>query len=174
MYGLSDDRVESGETEKIEELPIDNDVVERTELPTTEWEDLQRILQLQKGETTQKIISAISNNITSPDKTAVMVEDAKLRNFYKNRSLYKLSKQQILFRVWIDRWSNTKALIVIGKDEYNKLIHDTHFGRSLPVRHTGMRKTFSYLNKSYYSFEARNSFNHIVPKCPVCRLNNYP
>ena len=37
-----------------------------------------------------------------------------------------------------------------------------------------MRKTFSYLNKSYYSFEARNSVNHIVSKCPVCRLNNYP
>ena len=174
MYGLSDERIEAGEMEEIEEPPIDIDVAEKTELPTFEWEDLQRILQLQKGETTQKIISAISNNTTSPDKTAVMAEDAELRNFYKNRSLYKLSKQQVLFRVWINRSSDTKALIVVGKEEYCKLIHETHFGKSSPVRHTGQRKTFSYLNKSYYSFEARDSVNHIVSKCPVCRLNNYP
>ena len=174
MYGLTDERVNQGEVEQTVDQSIDDDIASAVELPKFEWEELKQIINLQKEAQTQRIIHAIENNTPTPGKTEILAETDEMQNYYKNKSLFKISKQKILFRIWIEKTGEKQPLIVVGKEKYSELATDAHFNRQSTVRHTGYRKCFAKLSKQYYSLNGRQTVNKIVNKCAVCKLNNFP
>ena len=116
----------------------------------------------------------IEENHPTPDKTSILIEPMEIQTFFKNKSCFKLSKQKVLYRVWLEKDGGKKALVVVGKDEFRKLVSEAHKNPTSNIRHVGMRKTFNELSKRYYSFEGRKTTNAVIAGCGICQMNNYP
>ena len=173
-FGLNDEDVEAGIDELLEDAPLDEDVFETTKLPTFDWEDLQGILKLQSND---KIIETITEFVStgkpSPDKTAALALPLPIQQFLRHRSNFKLSQQNVLYRLWLHKDGTFEQLIVVGEQQFKDLVKQTHTAPTSTLKHLGKRKTFAALNAKYFAFKGRHHVQKIVAACPNCALNRF-
>ena len=175
-FGLNDERIEGGEEEDEIDEPIGEDATAaaETELESFDWRQMREMHDLQKDKVIQEIIDFIENEKELPTKSESAGKSIEMQQFYRHRSCFKLSKQKILFRIWIKSDGTTDSLIVVGREQFEKIVHENHHDQKSSMRHVGSRKTFKALTRRYFAFGARAIVNKNVAKCAVCRLNNYP
>ena len=173
-FGLDDERVEAGEVEDEVDEQIGEDAAETASLDQFDWERLREVHELQKDEKIQQIIAFIEAESDLPSKTEAAAASFEMRQFFRHRSCFKLSKQKVLYRIWVNSDGSTDSLIVVGKTQFEQIAHDNHHEQRSLMRHVGARKSFAALNRKYFAFNGRRIVNKIVAKCAICKLNNYP
>ena len=173
---LDDDEIDAGRNDADDD-EID-DVVESCALPTFAPDALLHVELLQRGdETLDEIRLYLNGEKEIPSKNAAMLLSVKLQNFLRHASLFRISPQSVLFRVWTAKDGAVKPLIVVGAEKFKELVAETHAfttTAAAQTAHLGMRKTFEILSQSYFCFEGRKITNFIVSRCEICRLNNFP
>ena len=143
-------------------------------LPSFDWETLREELRLQENdETIAMIIDYIVNDRPSPDKTAALGFSLQFQQFLRHRSLFRLSLQRVLFRLWVRPDGLTDRLIVVGQERFVELVNETHRSPASPLRHLGIRKTFNALSSTYFAFGGRRAVLKIVSQCGNCALNRF-
>ena len=173
-FGLDDEEIDAGVDELLEDAPINEDVFDGVVLPTFDWADLTEVLHLQTGDKdVETITDFIETNRPSPDKTTALSLSLPVQQFLRHRSNFKLSTQQVLYRLWTKRDGTFEKLIVVGEEAFKKLIKETHTSPSSALRHLGKRKTFTALNKTYFAFAGRKHVQKIIASCPNCALNRF-
>ena len=174
---LNDEEMESGENEILEEDDLDDPFLEGVSLPTFNDERLEEVRRMQNDETLEEIRDFIGGKREIPGKHEALGLNLHLRYFLRNRSLFRVSPQGVLFRLWTTTKGETHPLIVVGAAAFRKLIGDVHsFTTEGDNRlcHIGRRKTMLALEKTYYAFEMRKTINDFISKCAICRLNSHP
>ena len=173
-FGLDDDEVDEGMDEMVDDAVIDDDTLEGVSLPSFDWESLREALKLQENdETIAMIIDFIVNEKASPDKTKALGFSLQFQQFLRHRSLFRLSKQHVLFRLWVRPDGLTDRLIVVGGAQFEELVRNTHRSPTSPLRHLGIRKTFNAISNTYFAFGARRIVLKIVSQCGNCALNRF-
>ena len=172
-YTLTDEEVRAGVDELLEEPPLDADAAETVELDEFKGNRLKSIRDLQNDDNIQKIKEIIINNDPAPDKTAALILSPELKHYYKNKSLFKLNKENILLRLWIDANGQMDQLIVVGEKQFHDIVDKTHKCLASSHQHAGQRRTFESLRRRYFSFHMRKTIASIINKCPTCQLNKH-
>ena len=146
-FGLNDEDLDEGLVECVDDAAIDDDCMEGIPLPSFDWEDLREALRLQENdETITSIIDIIINKHQAPEKTAALGYTIQFQQFLRHRSLFRLSRQKVLFRVWIRTDRLIEKLVVVGAKQFEGLVTETHTSGLSSLRHWGIRKTFNALN----------------------------
>ena len=158
--------------QEVDEL-LGMDLAALATLPSFEWEELAKVMDLHREDDIQEMIKFIEDNAPSPNKTEVLSKSAFLQKFFRNRSCFKLTQQKILIRVWLDKNGSTTPLIVTSYDAYKQLVSDAHTQPSSVIKHVGCRRTFTAISRRYFSFNGCEHVSKIIGACPICRLNNY-
>jgi len=132
------------------------------------------VLELQvEDNIIDEIKNIIKNNIPSPDKISAFLESQEMQHFHKNRSLFKLNDQEILFRIWHNPDGHTDTLLVVGDKQFQQLIKDVHTRLESPHMHAGQRRTFYAINKKYFQFSMRAKIARVIKACEICVMNNH-
>ena len=172
-FGLTDEEVESGIDEVLEEVPPDEDIFADTELQEFENERLREVLNLQRSdETIDAIKKYLKEEIPWPEKTEAFILSIPLQQFLRHRSFYRLTKQGVLLRLWPMENGKIDQLVVVGERQYKGLVEETHKKESSSHQHAGQRRTFTALSKRYFAFGGRKHVNKIVAMCATCKLNS--
>ena len=175
---LDDEEIAAGLNEDEEERIERDASFDLVALPHFDDDQLHHVQNLQKDEIIGKIIKYLTAEIQLPSKHEALSLPAPIKNFLRHRSLFKVSAQKILFRLWTNENSIT-PLIVVGPSEFEKILQKSHSfnaegGGGGELAHVGQRKTMNYLSRIYYAFGMRSAINKYISDCPTCRLNHYP
>ena len=174
-FGLTDEEIEEGVDEQLEETPPDDDICARVELEKFAGTRLESVKNLQENdETITTIKEYIVKELTAPGKTEALALPVPIQQFFRHRSMFKINPQGILIRLWPSGDGQIEQLIVVGEEKYKALVKDIHNKLNSPQKHAGQRRTFQALNKRYFAFGARRMVNKIITTCPTCKLNSYP
>ena len=172
-YTLTDDDVDAGIDEQLEDPPLDANAAESIELEEFKGRKLINVKDLQNDEMISKIKEMIMKNEPAPDKTAALILQPEIKHFIKNRSLFRLNKDNILLRLWINANGQMDQLIVVGNKQFHDIVDKTHKCLESSHQHAGQRRTFESLRKRYFNFSMRKTIASIINKCPSCQLNKH-
>ncbi len=92
-------------------------------------------------------------------------------------TLFRLTPQSVLMRIWTAADGSVKPLIMVGAERFKELVNEVHAFSTTSAGqtgHLGMRKSFKILSESYFCFNGRRISNDIISGCEICRLNNFP
>ena len=174
-YSLVDEEVNEGDDEITTDTEIDRDITESVRLKRYKGERLEGVKRLQEND---ELIAIIKNKIKygepDPPKTEALIASPEMKHFLKNKSLFKVTKDDVLLRLWHDKDGNIRQLIVVGADKFKEVASEAHQSIESPHRHAGQRRTFLALQKHYFAFGMRETINKMVQRCATCRLNKYP
>ena len=161
--------------EEVEEGEVDDGCLEGVPLPTFDEEKKLYLLDLQDDDDIRRCKSMLTGELMLPDKLSVLQEPWSVQQFLRHRSLFRLTPQDILIRIWVEPDGRRTQLIVVGKEKMDKLIDKVHnFSESMSaLSHVGRRKTFDTLSKSYYGFGMRRQVNDKIAVCGPCNLNEF-
>ena len=174
-FGLTDEDVDAGVDEQLEDAPIDEDVTKGLKTAVYEGQQLKNVRDLQEGdETIEYMRQALSEERPAPDKTEVMALTQPQRQFWRHHSLFRLNQQNVVMRLWPKEDGSIDQLIVVGQKQFEALINSIHRSISSPHKHAGQRRTFDAVSKKYFAFGGRLIVKKAVAKCPICKLNSYP
>ena len=172
-FGLTDDEVDEGACEILTDV-LDDDIYKEKTLPHYKGEQLKGVIKLQENDgVIDKIKDVIKNDKPSPDKIEAFLESKEMQHFYKNRSLFRLSEQDILFRVWHQADGQTDILLMVGESQFDQLIKDVHTRIESPHMHAGQRRTFLAIHRKYFYFSMRSKIARIIKACEICVMNNH-
>ena len=172
---LDDDDFDAGRVEE-EDAPPDGDVMDSIQLPRFSGSRLDFVRRLQVGDDIlDRCRDFLTGTTPLPDKAEALLLPAPLQDFLRHRSLFRLTDQNILIRLWLNPSGIVDPLIVVGSNEFLKLVGETHsFESTSSTGHIGQRKTMISLQRQYYAFNMRRVINSYVRSCPQCVLNNFP
>ena len=172
-YTLTDDEIESGVDEVLEEPPVTEDAAANVTLEEFHGARLKKVKDLQDDEQIQRIKEMIVNNEPNPDKTSSLILPPEIKHFIKNKSLFKMNKDNILLRLWINPDGQIDQLIVVGNKQFHDIVDSTHKSLASAHQHAGQRRTFMSLKKRYFNFQMRKTIASIINQCPSCQLNKH-
>ena len=174
-YSLNDKRRGEGEDELDEDnIVVDDNLIEKQSLKTF-GENVESVKDLQKGDKIiDEIVKVINNQSDSPGKTECLKMKTEMQKFYRNKSLFKLNDESVLLRLWHTKDGDVNQLIVVGEKQLDHLVEKTHKHHTSPLRHAGIRRTFTALARDYYAFNMKEKVHKTITLCAVCRLNKYP
>ena len=171
---LDDSQIAEGRVDEREEEELDENVFGDVELPVFDHAQLQKIRGMQNDETLRKCQDLLKEDAVLPTKLSAMAESIKIRNFLRHLSLFRISPQGVLLRLWTTPAEEVVKLIVVGEEGFKGLLKETHgFNPSQPsmIAHLGMRKTMAALSTRFYAFGMRKKVNEFVNKCSKCKMN---
>ena len=173
---IDDDDLAEGRMEKEEEGELDDRFLEGMPLPIYEADDLERIRYLQDDEVLRQCRDYIGDDVEIPDKLSVLQLPYEVQNFLRHRSLFRLSPQGIIFRLWLHPSGKVNRLIMVGKTQFMELLHEAHTfhdNRTNTAAHIGIRKTFQILSNKVYAFDMRRQIINFINECGTCALNQH-
>ena len=174
-YSLTDDQVESGENELEEDTEIDNDITAKIKLHRFKGNRLEGVKSLQENDDAiMDIISRIKSNQKDPPKTESLILTPALKHYLKNKSLFRVSEDGILLRLWHNKNGKIDQLIVVGEKKFHQVATEAHQRIESAHRHAGQRRTFLALSRRYFAINMRAIINKVVNSCATCKLNKYP
>ena len=173
---LDDDDLNAGRVEEDDDSPPDSDVMDSIKLPRFSGSRLDFVRRLQAGDDIlDRCRDFLMGTTPLPNKAEALLLPAPLQDFLRHRSLFRLTDQNILIRFWLNPLGIVDPLIMVGSNEFLKLVGETHsFNSPSSSGHIGQRKTMDSLKRQYYSFNMRRVINSYVRACSACVLNNHP
>ncbi|MEL6805811.1 MAG: integrase, partial [Bacteroidota bacterium] len=174
---LSDEEMEGGKLEQTEEGEVDDPMLEDVALPVYNDERLQEVRRLQNDDELKRVKEMIKGEEIIPSKTEALSLPQPIQKFLRHRSLFRISAQNVLHRLWLNSKGEVCPLIAVGAEQFDELINDVHSFKAEgenTITHCGTKKTQKALEKHYYCFNMREKIHNFISKCGVCRLNNHP
>ena len=176
-FCLTDDDVDDGVIEEGEEGEPDDPMLADVPLPTFADERLEEVKRMQNDDELREIAAYLRGEKETPNKYQATLLPQNVRRFLNHRSLFRLSAQGILFRLWTKANGDVDVLIVVSSSAFDELIAEVHgFNDSgtniLP--HVGARRTLQFIGRKYFAFRMREKINRYISSCPSCRLNTHP
>ena len=104
-----DGELEEGRVEEEEEGEPDDSVLENLQLPIFPENLLEKIQELQQDDILSKCKEYLSQQLPTPSKYQSALLTPNIRSFLRHRSLYRLTSQNILVRVWVSPARQTTA-----------------------------------------------------------------
>ena len=98
-FSMDDERIEEEEEILVDEPPSEN-IFENCILPKFDSSRLGAVLELQKDKHIEKMIKYLKTEIEWPNKNSALGEAKEIKAFLNHASSYKLSEQNVLFRLW--------------------------------------------------------------------------
>ena len=174
-YSLTDDQVENGENELENDTEIDNDITQKVTLNRFKGHRLESVRRLQENDDTiTDIINRLKSDQKDPPKTESLILSPALKHFLKNKSLFRVTEDGILLRLWHNANGKFDQLIVVGEKQFQVVATEAHQRIESAHRHAGQRRTFLALSKRYFAFNMRAIIYKVVNICATCKLNKYP
>ena len=175
--GIDDDDIEAGRNND-EEDEIDDALIGGCALPSFSPEALGEVENLQSGDVTlNEIRLYLGGEKEIPSKNEAMLLPKQIQSFLRNMTLFRISPQSVLMRIWTAKDETVTPLIAVAEEKFKMLVNQTHgftTNSASQTGHLGMRKTFQILSERYFCFGGRKISNNIISGCEICRLNNYP
>ena len=201
-FGLSDAEMEQGLCDDVED-EMDASAFADAPLPVFDGANLENVRRLQEDdETLTEMRLFLLGHKQIPGKIDCLTFSKSLQAFFRHLSLFRISPQGVVYRLWIASDGRVDHLVVVGDRQFRELVAKTHGcaaatettpptgGEARPDRgaaaaaspppflagtqHLGQRKTFEILSKKFYAFSGRRIANAIISSCPVCRCMNDP
>ena len=110
---LSDEDIEEGMVEEVEEGEVDDRCLEGVLLPTFDDEKRLYLLDLQDDDDIRRCKGMLEDEEMLPDKLSVLQESWSVQQFLRHRSLFRLTSQNILIRIWVEPDGRMTQLIVV-------------------------------------------------------------
>ena len=151
-------------------VPMDiEDVFKEMEMPSLEGLEEKEAREGQEGMVSDKIRKWIGDPVTIPRGDQALALNAEQRSVLSQLSLYKLNKQNIIFRLFIQRNGEALILIYVEENGLNNLVRKTHE----KLGHANYKAVFEVLSKKYFSNGLRRKINEFIKRCIVCiKYNN--
>ena len=170
---IQEEAVGGGE-EELEEEMFDDYV-----LPTFSGDRLEEVKQLQQGDFNE-IRKYLKGEKKIPSKYEALDLSFNIKHFLCHKSLFRISDQNLLFRLWVFSNGKITPLIVVEGARFQLLIENVHKyatngnnGGNV-LSHVGQQKTLQALERKFYTFQMRRQVNAYISKCSDCRLNTTP
>ena len=137
---------------------------------------LDAILRMQKNDEELKECRRYLEGKVLPSKEEACLLPSNIQDFLRNLSVFCLTSQSVITRIWLEPNGQARHLLVLGQDAFKEVLKSTHeFTKNNTVEsfaHLGMRKTRSILGQHFYAFKMRKAIEQYINNCSVCRLNN--
>ena len=189
MVGLTDDDVERGREETLQDV-VSDDVLETQEMPIFDDETSAKIKEMQTDVDITEMISYVSGEKEKPDKHGILLLSTKIQSYFRHFRLFRLTNQGILLRQWTLDDGEVRMLLVVSDEQFGILLRRTHefLPSTIPnsstmqvvgprqqhSTHAGIRRTMLSLGKSYYCYKMREKISDYIKLCAVCVANNHP
>ena len=168
----------------VKPLEVD-DAFGDVELPVLDEFDLERARRGQVGERADEIrgfLKIASKTPPGADKTRssdhpnsppgadkmrspdYLKEKSETLSIMKQMSLFKINKQGIIFRLFVETDGKILILIFIDGPELNKIIHETH----LATGHGNSKAILALIGKKYYSLGLGRKIIEFIRSCVEC------
>ena len=121
--------------------------------------------------------SFLQNEKPIPSKIEALALPRPLRDFLRHFRSFRLSPQDVVFRLWTSPNGDVVPLIVLGNDAIDALIAKTHNFSPESASHSshvGIRRTLKLIGSKFYAFNLRRKIHDFIMKCAPCKLNNHP
>ena len=155
---------------------LTDDAVSAIPEPVFDDVTLDAILRMQKNDEELKECRRYLEGKVLPSKEEACLLPSNIQDFLRNLSVFCLTSQSVITRIWLEPNGQARHLLVLGQDAFKEVLKSTHeFTKNNTVEsfaHLGMRKTRSILGQHFYAFKMRKAIEQYINNCSVCRLNN--
>ena len=147
-------------------------------LPIFSGRRLEEVKSLQEADGVgEKIKRYLDGSTPNPSKYEALLLPEEERHFLRHKSLFRVSSQDLIFRLWVFKDGVVTPLIYVSAGRFEDLIAEAHAfkpGGNNIVSHFGQRKTMTMLERKYFAFGMRRKIKNFISLCAECRLNSHP
>ena len=104
------------------------DDINAMELPEYDHQELDKVIEYQNDEFLVELKGYVKGTIPLPDKRQVVALGRKYKDFLKNKTLFRVSDQDILHRLWVRPDGSHLTLLVLSDKSFMdllKIVHET-------------------------------------------------
>ena len=139
-------------------------------MPELSSDRLEKAKKGQESENMEKLRMWIMEIDKRPNKQESLQLGARQLSLLRHISLFKISSQNVIYRIFVKPDGKVSILLVIDGDGLDTLIDETHEA----LGHGGGKSVFEILKASYYSPGLRDMIKNRLSKCGVCLKYNIP
>ena len=163
--------------EQIDGDALTSDSAMNVQEPKFDEPSLKDILKMQRKDETIQECKAYLSGKKLPEKHEAVLLPASVQDFLRNFSLFRLTSQDVVTRVWLEPHGEARQLLVVSKEAFQDILKKTHehspSNTTENFAHLGMRKTRMVIGKYYFAFKARKQIEDYIRNCAICALNNH-